>query len=1711
MISAKCFKLAGISGRQKTEITRAINRTVKQGLSEKEATAQVIDGRIGVVQKARDQYGRAGRAYAKTAERWRSQMVDHLKAKLPGSGNPKQILQTLESWAKKGQIKAEELEWSGLREFLNENTAMDEINPDLWDDISQEYPSDKTSINEKKTPALHTWLSKEVKKGNRNIDIGGGKFDNVHEAHAKSGAENLVYDPFNRNDEHNQGVVNKLKKRKADTATIANVLNVIKEKENRVRAIQQAHNALKDGGTLYVSVYKAAGDEAGTTTEGSWQNRKPLKWYLPEVQKVFPNAKIQAGKIVATKTKAKPKVTKQDILDYLEKNHVQIEEVVKGAPEEDGMLSWDAITSIDEDVWMEYLDTELDYDMGKMRQAEVGDIHEKVWELIEEGSITASHMLQYQEEYGVEVFDHLSLPKYETYKTEGGKGYKEILLTMPVKRTERGGLTKAQEKRLEELQEKSWKSEDENEEARRLLAIDNADFEAGKNVPETAYTGAHWDEPNVLAHIRMQEVTDKGGKKTLLIEEIQSDWHQEGRKKGYIKTYEQWLKDKGDRSIFKDPDYAKKRYAQYLKNAEATPDAPFKKTWPILAFKRMVRYAAENGYDQIAWTPGEVQADRYDLSKQVDKITWAKKTDGTYDISVYPKDNPDAITKDGQTQAQLEDFIGKDITEKIVTAKGDSFQGVKGYDSIGDLEGIDLKVGGEGMKAFYDKMLPSAVKKFFGKKAWGSPKVGTTEMGSPTIFPYETISGEYVIKDHYGDYLTDDRDVESSKNWSKHQEDAQIFDTKAEAEKVSFGVSTEKQEVWSLPITPEMKTKALREGMPMFQKKKVLTPAQQKLRDRLAKKSAPKKTTVVATKKGREPAEVKALFKSDKTKSLKTAIGEAATKVMGKDFWDNAITNILDVMHPIRQKLTERSYRLHRLSTGVASSVEALLEHGMLKWDPSGALTTDTRKDGFFPYLRKQKIDPNKFLKWIAARRAEELEKQGREKWLTKDKRDAIYDWAAPRDDKHFEAAAKRLKEFNSSVLDVAEGAGLIDPVSRKTWEQDYYVPFYRIMEDQDAKAEFLQSPRKTGKRIDAQIKRLTGAEMTLGDPLENLLHNWTHLLNESMRNIARADAYQAGMELNSGIVEPMNKEDLKDFQPEKDGRIAYAPKGETQASVLMFQRRGKPVYFKVNDEMLYDALAYTGPHQFGNIMKLFSIPKRALTYGATFSGAFRAANMLRDTLHTSALDPNFKPFTDSIVGMVKEAYKDQDSVNLLASGGSFAGSYTRADDPKATAKYLKKIMKKEGRGALKWILDSPAKAKRAWDWVGSVSEQAARVRGYEKKIKAGMSHMDAAYESRDYLDFAQHGKWKAVQMLIQVLPFLNARLQGNYKLARAGDPRKSNLNRRNFYITAGSIMAASMALWGYNRDDDRYKALEPWDRRSYWHVFGPEGTDVHIRIPKPFELGALFGTIPESMLDALHGNEETKYIAKTVWHTAMETFAMNPIPQAAKPIIEEVVNMNFFTGRQVVGQRLQRKPYGEQADPWTSDTAKLIGKATGIPPKRFEHVVRGYGSVFGMFLLGVTDFMIHNPVFNPMDIPESPSMQTDRYPIVGRFLREEPPSNTKHQTWFYDLMDELNKGATHIKELREEGKMDEADAYEKRTGITKGEQRKANKIRLRISRKYTKMREIWERKDLNAKEKREELDRLTRERNKMLKDYYDEYYVKRTVVGPIKKLEKRQ
>jgi hypothetical protein len=313
-------------------------------------------------------------------------------------------------------------------------------------------------------------------------------------------------------------------------------------------------------------------------------------------------------------------------------------------------------------------------------------------------------------------------PKFGSYTLSGGENYREVVLSMPVFGThytieERGENTVVVAPNGAIV----WQDKTEN------ITPENRQFlrdQFQQPEPKTEYTSNHFpDVPNYVAHMRLDDRSDAEGKSGLFIEEIQSDRHQAAREKGYRE--EGKTTPEAAKQIFQisDADWAamdqetRQSYADEVDQGGThlkglIPDAPFRKDWPLAMFKRALRDAVATGKEWIGWTTGETQAERYDLSKQVEAIKW-DNIDGAgnqIQIQVQRKGTSHFLDTGTHSAAKLPDVVGKEIADKIIEQARDGRE----FDTI---SGLDLKVGGEGMKGFYDKILPNEIGKYV--KQWG--------------------------------------------------------------------------------------------------------------------------------------------------------------------------------------------------------------------------------------------------------------------------------------------------------------------------------------------------------------------------------------------------------------------------------------------------------------------------------------------------------------------------------------------------------------------------------------------------------------------------------------------------------------------------------------------------------------------------------------------------------------------------------------------------------------------------------------------------------------------------------------------------------------------------------------------------------------------------------------------------------------------------------
>ena len=167
--------------------------------------------------------------------------------------------------------------------------------------VEQAISSAKTSLRQ--VPAL--FKDKNVQFGDVNIDIGGGKFDLATEFLAERGTQNLVFDPYNRGEATNRATLDFLRDgSRADTATNANVLNVIAEAPARANVILEMAKAIKPDGKAYFMVYEGDGSGVGRETSAGWQNNRKTADYMDEIKRYFDSVERRGKLIIASNPKA---------------------------------------------------------------------------------------------------------------------------------------------------------------------------------------------------------------------------------------------------------------------------------------------------------------------------------------------------------------------------------------------------------------------------------------------------------------------------------------------------------------------------------------------------------------------------------------------------------------------------------------------------------------------------------------------------------------------------------------------------------------------------------------------------------------------------------------------------------------------------------------------------------------------------------------------------------------------------------------------------------------------------------------------------------------------------------------------------------------------------------------------------------------------------------------------------------------------------------------------------------------------------------------------------------------------------------------------------------------------------------------------------------------------------------------------------------------
>lgn len=673
------------------------------------------------------------------------------------------------------------------------------------------------------------------------------------------------------------------------------------------------------------------------------------------------------------------------------------------------------------------------------------------------------------------------------------------------------------------------------------------------------------------------------------------------------------------------------------------------------------------------------------------------------------------------------------------------------------------------------------------------------------------------------------------------------------------------------------------------------------------------------------------------------------------------------------------------------------------------------------------------------------------------------------------------LNGFNRNVLDLTEKSGLIDPESRKIWERDFYVPFYRVSEDDGGSA---GGANVSGSMVRQKaFERLKGGKQKLSnDLLDNVLMNWAHLLDASAKNRAA----KATLEAAAAMPTPVAIE-----APESTARSIASEIGKKN-SVVWFMDSGKQRYFIVDDPYVLTAitaLEYAGMRN--PVMNAMGAFKHTLTVGVTASPFFKIRNLIRDSLQVVAS----APLDYNVAKNIKQGFaltnpRSDAYFRLLAGGGTIHfGTMMEGSEGRRVQSLVESGVKDST------ILNGDHKIKAfyqkyiepgvtAYNELGNRGEAINRAALYDQLVKKGVSHADASLQARDLMDFSMQGSFTAVRFLTQVVPFMNARIQGLYKLGRAAkeDPRR-------MAVVLGATAAFSVALMTAYSDDDDWKKREEFDRNNFWWFkFGGEA----FRIPKPFEIGAM-ATLAERGFELAFSKEMTsKRFMEQVRTLLSDNLSMSPIPQMFKPVIDVYANKDSFSGRPIEGMGMDKlRPeyrFSDRTSMLARGASSALNAATGVfdkdslSPVQIDHMLRGYFGWLGSFVVGTSEIIARPATGQATQAaPDYWKMAT------GGIVSTLDGAQSRYVSSMYEQASRIEQDYGTWRAMIKEGKPLEAQEYRTENAASIGKYHRIEAAKKQTATLNQQIK-IIERGNASSTEKRERITALRNQQNLIAK-----------------------
>lgn len=755
-----------------------------------------------------------------------------------------------------------------------------------------------------------------------------------------------------------------------------------------------------------------------------------------------------------------------------------------------------------------------------------------------------------------------------------------------------------------------------------------------------------------------------------------------------------------------------------------------------------------------------------------------------------------------------------------------------------------------------------------------------------------------------------------------------------------------------------------------------------------------------------------------------------------------------------------------RIKGGVQSAENSLYKTARLfKGVPEKARQIVTDKlSNVINAVEKAGYSADDLGRYALAKHAKDVNAAGYKSGFTNAEIDAILrKYGTP----EMEAAQQALVQVNRDMMQELVNSGVVSKELAEVLDERWmnYIPLFRSFED-DSEA-FAGGMSKALANVASPIKALKGSERAVIDPLENMVKNIYQSVNAAERNkVARQLAKLAQSDPEEKFIRRLGPD-------EQVGR----------KNVVNVKENGENIKYEVEPDV-YRAMLNLDQESSNMLVNILSKPASLLRAGATLTPEFAIRNPLRDINQAYITSKSgFNPFIDFPVGLIQSITGGKWAKEFVENNGAYGNLLSM--DRNAHREALQKVLKEPVNKKFVNVVSGKS-LLRLLRAISDTTESATKIGEYRKAIKKGATPQEAAYRARDLMDFARAGS--GIRQANRIVAFLNANIQGKSKLFRA--IKENPIRTTTRMIT--SVTVPTIGVYLLNREfasDEQKQTIADspdWLKDSFWLVAIP-GTDKVARLPKPFDVAPLFANLPEKVLEYV----ETKDPA------AFDGFAKRTLSEGALPmqisgllpLIEGMSGYSFFRQGDIVPRREQGLEYKDQYDPVrTTETAKLLaglsGKITGgegtfknfSSPRIMDNTIQGLTAGLGGYATSAIDSLLKGKIFGwqaykPLiNKPEAPEKRLEQQPLARAFL-VDPLQSTRTMDKLYTEKDQLAR--------------EKASAKLSKQPFTKNK----NLYRLenateKLSKINKAIRAIESNQLLSAKQKREQIEPLLKQRN---------------------------